>query len=566
MPHGTYQPDRKDWLIQVGPHVLTPASPGPPGADWQLAGVWSLTYGPLGECRYGELGLTADPGLMLDSYPIKIYEYPPYERSPDFRGVVGVTRGNRTPELGAYTLALIGEGDLDADGLAVYSAYTKVDAGLGLTPRPDETVAAFHERILEPWGDGGWGVRGDGAKVVGRPSGGPVFTEAQVHGYTSSGQQRRDYVTETSASPGDRWKRLYDTRALPLPYAPRRYAAAAADNLTLPDTETPAPVSYTTNALPYAAPLDISFDNQPHQPVTGDWPNASSTTRFVLISVPLSAIVRGSAGWEGAVDATYSLKALSVVLGATLTNFNGPITAYLGNDFSSNDYDVVQTNGDLEVTAQHWISASDTANDPQGALSTVISARAAFAYARSFGPGPGQPPPQEWAVQIVPEADFLETVYQTLNGGTYWWKIALTLTARAHSYRYTRKANADTSKPENQYAKVYRQDGRYQFNVRADAPAMVQDKLVAMIPPDNYPPGWDAPSVSAPTHQGEVPGVLWPPARVGELYVTEARTIRTHDRQWTEIQTGARQTQKLLSSEARLKTAIDNRDGQGGAW
>ncbi|CAM3667292.1 hypothetical protein [Deinococcus frigens] len=566
MPHGTYQPDRKDWLIQVGPYVLTPASPGPPGADWQLAGVWSLTYGPLGECRYGELGCTADPGLLLDSYPIELYEHPPYERTPDFRGVVGVTRGNRTPELGAYTLALVGEGDLDADGLAIYSEYTKLGAGMGLTPKPDETVAAFHERILEPWGDGGWGVRGDGAKVVGRPSGGPVFTEAQVHGYTSSGQQRRDYVTETSASPGDRWKRLYDTRALPLPYAPRRYAPAGTDNLLLPDVETPTPLSYTTNPLPYAAPLDLSFDNQPVVEVTGGWPEPSAETRNYLVSIPLSAVVRGSAGWEGAQGAEYSLQALSVVLGATLTSFYGPIDAVIGVNFNSSDYDVVRTPGGLEVTAQHWISRNAQGSDPDIAISTVISARAAFAYPRSFGPGPGQPPPQEWAVQIVPEADFLETVYQTLNGGTYWWKVALKILATPHSYRYTRKANADTSKPGNQYARVYRQDGRYQFDVRFDAPKMVQDKLVDAIPPDNYPPGWDAPSVSAPTFQGEVPGVLWPPARVGALYVTEARTIRTHERQWTELQTGARQTQKLLSSEARLKTAIDNRQGQGGAW
>lgn len=559
MPHGTYQPDRKDWLIQVGPYVLTPASPGPPGADWQLAGVWSLTYGPLGECRYGELGCTADPGLLLDSYPIEIYEYPPYERTPDFQGVVGVTRGNRTPELGAYTLALIAEGDLDADGLAIYSEYTKLDAGLGLTPKPDETVAAYHERILEPWGDGGWGVRGDGAKVVGRPSGGPVFTEAQVHGYTSSGQQRRDYVTETSASPGDRWKRLYDVRALPLPYAPRRYAPAGTDKLVLPGIEETAPISSG------AAQPEILWEHDHEQPgpveSTSAFPPPTVQSQEYHLSVPISALVAASAGREGAENAEYDLKGLHVVAAVSQgPNYFGASALYGDATFDAFYYNFTTTPAALDVTVKHWISPTASGVDPADALSTVITGRAGLDLIHPLSSIP--PMPQDWAVQITPEEDFLTNLYMSLNGGVYFWKVVLTIRTQAWQARYTRKT-VDFKAP---YEFALWENGSWSGKLSLSAPSMIVDKLVDAIPPDNYPPGWDAPSVSAPTHQGEVPGLLWPPARVGELYVTEARTIRTHDRQWTEIQTGARQTQKLLPSEARLKTAIDNRDGQGGAW
>ena len=97
---------------------------------------------------------------------------------------------------------------------------------------------------------------------------------------------------------------------------------------------------------------------------------------------------------------------------------------------------------------------------------------------------------------------------------------------------------------------------------------MLVDALVDRIPPENYPPGWDAPSVSPPTSQGRVPGALIPPAYVtgpGQ-YVTEARVVRETTQMYTKIQTGARQTQRLLRSEKRLKTAVDNSQGRGGAW
>lgn len=559
MPHGTYQPDRQAWRIEVGPHVLTPDSPGPSGASWQLAGVWALTYGPLGECRYGELGCTADPGLLLDSFPVRLWEYPPYTRDPDFRGVVGVTRGNRTPELGAYTLALVGEGDLDADGLAIYAEYTKVDAGLGLTPKPDETVAAYHERILEPWGDGGWGVRGDGAKLVGRPSGGPVFTPEQVHGYTSSGQQRRDYVTETSASPGDRWRRLYDTRALPLPYAPRRYAPAGTDNLVLPGVVDPAPISAGA-AQPETA---WSHDHEMPAPVASTAAFAAPTvqTQSYSVSVPISALAVSSAGREGAENADYDLKGLQVVASVSQgPNYFGASALYGDATFDAFYYDFQTSPAQFEVTVTHWISPTATGTDPADALSTVITGRAGLSLIHPLTTVP--PTPQTWAVQISPEEDFLSNHYMSLNGGVYYWKVVLTIRTQAWQARYTRKA-ADARAP---YEHAIWENGHWSGTLSLSEPKMIVDKLVLAIPPENYPPGWDAPSVSPPTHQGEVPGLLWPPARVGELYVTEARTIRTHDRQWTEIQTGARQTQRLLPSEARLKTAIDNREGQGGAW
>lgn len=41
--------ERQEWRVQIGNTMLSPDQPGPPGANWQLAGTWALTFGPLGE-------------------------------------------------------------------------------------------------------------------------------------------------------------------------------------------------------------------------------------------------------------------------------------------------------------------------------------------------------------------------------------------------------------------------------------------------------------------------------------------------------------------------------------
>lgn len=584
--------ERQEWRVQIGNTMLSPDQPGPPGENWQLAGTWALTFGPLGECRYAELGLTNDPGLRLDSTLVRIWEHPDTTQPPDFRGVVGVVRGNKDAQGGKYTLAIVGEGDLDEPGLARYATYTRVGAGYGLTPNPEETTGAFHARILEAFGDGGWGVKGDGTRVVGVPTGGVRITAGDVQGLTSSGYQRREYVTETSASPGDRWKRLYDVRALPQPYAPRVYAPASSDDLILPNIERVATtvtfkqatsgVSFNDEA--YGSVIvgsgTVTFvsevgelDVRPSQDASPEESMFAPLKLRVRSACKLSDLVRGSQRSKLAADATYSLTGLRYNI-----EFSG-VSVQRGIDPQDRaQYTIIRQDKRRapELTFRVYLGRSENAlwddalsQEFTGSFTPPLKPfppnTIFFAYANmwqdNFGTG-------KLIVPVDIPDDLIAEVYQSLNSGNYWLILEAELVVPTAITLWEKVTQTTADGVTTTHRNYIVQNGNKYGLLSIKAPTMTRDELVSSIPAANYPDGWDAGSVGPATTQGRVTGGLIPPALANwnNQQVTEARLVREYGAYYTEIQTGARQTQKLLKSEKKLKVAKDNADGKGGNW
>lgn len=575
MPH--YK-TRQSWVVRLGPHRLTPEAPWVPGTPAMLTDTWAFTYAGLGECMYGELGLSADPGIPLDQWEVLIWETPDDDRAPDFRGVAGIVRGNDDLDRGAYSLAVVGWGDLDENELAIYSTYTRLGVGETLAPEGAETIGAFHARLLEPFGDGSWGVRGNGQRVVGIPSwlsAQPIrFLPTQIINYRPSGYQRRDYVTTTSASPGGRWKRLYARRPPPLPFSPRVYAEASSDNLLLLDQDRVPPNSaYLTRTLlpdtgTYASPVkEGAWDSQTldgqgagvlSEAATPFAQSEIPTVRLGFrYELPLSDLVRTSESSRFAEDATQSIKKLSFSLEprglselaessvTEMRSLETPVT--LGEQRRSRGnllyrmYLVASPGLTFESALHHLFTESANLDDLQQGEEARI--------------------PVE-----VPE-DLVTEVNLGFNNGNYLlvFEGRYDLPAAYRWVKYQKPATDGQAAPPPTYQRTYAQA---RATLTIHQPSMLVDALVDEIPPENYPPGWDAPSISPPTAQGEVEGALIPleGAMIGNQYVTHSRVVRTYTRYYSELQTGARQTQKLLRAEKKLKTAVDNERGKGGAW
>lgn len=548
---GSYHPGRESWVVQIGPYTLTPEQPGPPDEDWQLAGAWSLTYGPLFECRYGELGLTADPGWKPDAYNVLIWETPDTSQPPDFRGVTGIIRGNETLEGGAYTLAITGKGELDAKGRAALMVpYTAVGIA-ALTPEPGETTEQLHARMLEPFPDGGWGVRGDGQRVVGRALGGtPYFLPAsQVENLVASGYQRQNYVTETMADPGDRWAKLYASRATDTPLTPRVFAMSSSDNLILPDVESAPPYSGTTGPQTQSkGATENNYNDSILLPpaLLIETQIAAMAVRLpVSCSIPLSSLVAGSAYSASAVNATYGLKSLEFrvevrgqsIASGSASRANYTLTREVTKSFATFTADLL-VGGQPEYTAPVQLR-EDPDTNMAGMSETAIV-----------------PLP-------VPE-DLVTDVYGSLGSYDVSIQGMLVVLPAYRLWTYSGPAPAAGDPVPPKYVlETYDVTG----TVNLMPPKMVADKLVGAIPAGNLPPGWDSPAYSDATHQGEVPGRLKTPAYIqnvptyGNQVVADVRHNRTPERQWSEFQTAARQTGKVTTAEGQLKRALN-----GGAW
>lgn len=562
---------REPWTVRLGPYTLTPAQPGPPGAAWQLAGAWAMTYGPLGECLYGELGLSADPGLPPDTHLVQVWETADTNRKPDFEGIAGLVRGNRDTTRGEYTLTLTGRREYDAQGLAVTSGLPGIYA-----PNAEETVAGYFDRVLADQSNAGWGRNGAGQWLWGTPgAGNAVALEvSDLHGFTSSGYQRREYVTETSASPGDRWKRLYDVRSPPLPWSPRRYAAAKNDNLLSLDVERPTPytatltrqvpgggeeVAASSSDLGQGASVSASMPGKDHTgsypPSTADIPELQLRARCVL---PISALARGSASSTLAQDATYEAKTCTVKLSAGGKSYLPEI--------------VNQPEGYRQATAVgesygHITWRCYVVANPGDSWDQALSREFTGEYSLRADPAvpvyfrhTAQADSEPATIPVEIPEDLVTEVYQYLNGGNY--SVVVDAEYRLPSaYLWLQDLSGGDNYPYKEF--YYEASGHLSLT----PPQVVADVLIGAIPAANYPSGWGARSISEPTAQGTVQGTLIPPAFVqGGAFVAEAQVIRTTTQQYTEVQTGARQTQVLLPSEQRLQTAVQNDQDRGGSW
>ncbi|MDL2342556.1 hypothetical protein QOL99_00135 [Deinococcus sp. MIMF12] len=582
---GSYHPGREPWVIHVyridpGGNfsletVWTPANPGP------LNGAWAFTHGPIHECRYGELGLDHDPGWPPDSRLLLIWEQPDTGQKPDFIGTAGILRGGRSELGGSYTLPVLGLGDLDAKGLA--GTYTAVGGWVNDTisahglelgePKRGETVEAHHARLLAPFPDGGWGVRPDGQRVIGRPSGGaPVNLGAeQVQRLQSSGYERQAYVTEAVGNPGERWATLVQTRLRPTVLTPRVLAAAGTDNLILPDVEFVVRLNFVQLISRSADQADEGIEATYGQAnftgprpektvyltlpaaatVRGDAPAPRSSVRVkVRISVPLSQIVRESATSRHALAARWSLKNLLFPFRAYVTGGKEALTPPAHEDYELAAPTAADTGAVLSL--RDWLSQT-----PDGRWEDALSHL-------SQGERPLQG--AELQLRLSPPQDLIAEAYESIGGGTYHYLLEVWVDFPAAQQVYRRRPGRDASLPA--YVTLVR-GGRVHLEV--GRPGAITDALAEALPPENLPDGWDAPTYSDPTFQGEVAGRLIAPAVITGLprpdglqlsqVVTELRRVRTHSSYHTTIQTAARQTRQLTAAEQQLKTAKE-----GSAW
>ncbi|MFC3859389.1 hypothetical protein ACFOPQ_01190 [Deinococcus antarcticus] len=570
-----YYPERRPWLVMITgpgaplPHttvsfgtethtglLLSPDQPGPPGGDWQLSGTWAFTQGPVGECRYGELGLTADPDLPLDQLMVLVWEQPDPTRPPDFRGTVGVVRGDTDLTGASYVLAIAAPSDDEARGLAAGSAYG-YDAG-----RPLETVQEYCERQLVGMDVGGWGVLPDGRRFVGAPSRrGPAFSRQQVQAYRSSGYQRRESVNQTSATPGDRWAVLYDELPLPHPHTPRVYQASSSENLVTPDVERTPPFQGLLGGTPLGHTGQRSAQTSITVPATSfDETDVSQpppshselmTDRQVILfrlAVPLSQLVRASARSKYAKNAIYDLKGLTFRLKVSGQSLMGTTR--------HPNYKVV-----AELPAAYPVARwnLDFLVDNGASPGVFLEAESTGSY---------QVVPRAYSTAgeaaeltlTVPE-DLVAEVFDSIGGGHYWLNLDGEVTAN-NAWRIWERQAGDGP------AMIYER-ATNTVDVGLSAPTMTVDALVTAIPRANYPANWGAPGFTPATAQCEIPGLLVlddQGATVDGQPVSECRRVREYNRAYTEVQLVARQTQVLLPSEQRLKAARDARLGYGGRW
>lgn len=601
---GSHHPAREAWVIHVYravftatdpattyalEHQWTPDSPGP------LAETWAFTHGPLHECRYGELGLHTDPGWPPDTRVLVVWEQPNTALPPDFIGAAGLVRGARGPEGGKYTLPLTGLGDVDARGAAGhYTAVTPwVQAALtayGVTllpPKKGETVEAHLARVLEPFPDGGWGVRPDGVRVVGRPlAGTPVTLPAsEVLELQGSGYERQEYVTEALADPGERWAALTQERPRPTSITPRVMAAAGTDNLILPDLEQAPAVNFLRTARgPLGGPpgeqftytnadveameaqpfgfrywnLDMYLPDQAAEYSGNDPPPAPVAVRIsAVVSLPLSDLVRQSASSRFAQNAVRSLRRLFFPFQAWTFGTGNVELAYP----PPARYTVIEDTAkavQANVYFRDWLSAT-----PDGPYENAVEP-----LTTGTRPLTGDLVTDVREFRIPVPEDLVSEVYQSRNGGQYHYLLETWIELRAR--RLVAKKNpASTVTADPLYLARYDISGRAVLSV--GVPRMLVDTLRATIPGDNLPPGWDAPTYSPPTFQGKVPGRLIAPAKVTGLrfpdgslndqFVSELRRERTADSYHTVVQIGARQTRSLTKAEKELRIAQE-----GGAW
>jgi len=587
---GSYDPQRLPWVVKllrefsygqfVVDAVWTPDDPGP------LVGTWEFSEGVNGDCQHGELGLDADPLWPPDSRVLLVWEQPDTTQPPDFIGTVGLIRGARDPSGGAYTLPVLGLGDIDIQGRAgSYSAFNLGDvvvtgaiAYRGVVPLPTQrgdTVEAHHSRMTADYPDASFGVRGDGVRVLGRVTTGAYALSAAaggpVYDLSLTGYERQKSVNETDADAGTAWALRSETGIRPGSLTPRVLAAASTGantttgsvNLVTPDIEAVPPIScMSVDSLPHAETIDQDFTAAPVA-VSGSWPAQPTAFLKFAYAIPISDLVRASASTKDVQNATFDLKALMGTVGATVTARDD--ISYTGVNAPAglaDNYDIVVLPGRLEVSAVHFISATAPNYNPQGSLSSVLTAQANF----NFRTSPAETyAAQSWGVQLQPEDDFLSGIYTVLNGGNYFWKVALVVQMTAFAYQATRKAGADPGLPGKQFYT----SGHWTLDVQVDNPKMVRDVLASDIPGTNLPDAWGSPPVSPPTAQGKVAGRLKGPCVLTDLLlpdgstisqpITQYRRARTYAEYYTEFQSGGSQTRVLTKAEGNLQATRERR-------
>ncbi|AZI45344.1 hypothetical protein EHF33_20760 (plasmid) [Deinococcus psychrotolerans] len=587
---GFYDPDRKPWAVKlvreasyanfVLDYTWTPENPGP------LVGTWSFSYLVNGECEHGELNLYADPMWPPDSRVVMIWEQPDTTLPPDFIGAVGLIRGATDSAGGNYTMPVIGLLDVDMLGSAgSYQSFALPDLyvpggiqPLGvsyLSPDPGETVQGHHGRILEPFSDASAGVRGDGARVIGRAVSGVLALSAAAGGpvyeLSLSGYERQKYVTETSQSPGERYALLTQTRSRPSSLTPRIYQGAGGKApLIIPDQGGTPSTSWTLaqeSSASFTLGSDLTSSISDSGTVTtSDAPFDAQTaalTRTYGLSFPISALVRQSAHSETAVNTSYDLTSLKVNV-EYLRAATTPAGVVGFPEFSYYDRPQIAEER-VSITVEHWISASADGFDQTSALSPGEQAIRTLTLEDGLNT----------SIQVEPPPDILQNVYASLNGGQYFWKVAVTVRYFLNDWRYVKKDPppnfiGGTGPYDPATLPKYRRlvFGNYSASMSISA-TQTADRSVGSIPAENLPDGWNSGTTSPPTAQGKVAGRLRGPAKLTDIKLPDGSTVegpitqytlsRTFESYSTSFQTGARQTRVLTAGEADLEAVRQRR-------
>ncbi|KQR33115.1 hypothetical protein [Deinococcus sp. Leaf326] len=230
----------------------------------------SLSFGPLGTLRSGNLGLATLPAVWeTRAWPRMIRARLESEHGTGYiAGAIAEAAIRQRGELSGVPLTGIESAFLGRPGTGAGAALD----GAGLTPggtrafgvaMPTATAEQTREEAvntaLEPYPNSEAGVSADLAGIIGRPEGATpaLYTvDHRAYGFRNLGWSVTDYVSDARLSADDGWPARTFSRSDVPPFAPRRLGEATVEPRTLS-------VPHVFMPPPYESGLDLRY------PMTG---------------------------------------------------------------------------------------------------------------------------------------------------------------------------------------------------------------------------------------------------------------------------------------------------------